>query len=92
MKGLSVAIAISFTAQALLPTAVAGEEFYGIIESLPDDKIGTWMVGGRAFDVTAKTKLDEDDGPLVVGACADVETNDGVVEEIESEPLGKCKK
>jgi hypothetical protein len=69
----------------------ADEEFYGIIESRPDAKTGTWVVGGRNVEVTENTELEEDHGPLVVGACVEVEYEGNVVEEIESEPITKCQ-
>jgi hypothetical protein len=52
--------------------------------------VGTWVIGGRSVSVTEKTDLDEGSGPLRVGACAEVEIEGGVVEEIESEPPAKC--
>ncbi|MGX2038862.1 DUF5666 domain-containing protein [Methylocaldum sp. MU1018] len=70
----------------------AGEEFYGILEKRPEGKVGTWMIGGREVQVTETTKLEEDDGPLAVGACVQVEYEGGSVEEIESEEPGKCRK
>jgi len=41
--------------------------------------------------VTDTTELDEDDGPLVVGACAEVEIKGIVVKKIESEEKYKCR-
>ncbi len=70
----------------------ADEEFYGIIESRPEGKVGTWVIGGRDVEVTERTKLEEDHGPLVIGVCAEVEYEGGMVEEIESEAPAKCKK
>src|SRR5690606_12944776 len=69
-------ISILVTASAMLwisPGIQAGEEFYGILESRPEGKVGNWVIGGRQVAVTEKTKLEEDDGPLVVGACVEVE-------------------
>jgi hypothetical protein len=40
--------------------------------------------------VTEDTELDEDDDPLTIGACAEVEIDGGTVDEIESEPAEKC--
>jgi hypothetical protein len=68
----------------------ADEEFYGIVENRPEGKIGTWVIGGRQVEVTEKTEIDEDDGPLVIGACAQVEYDGNLVEEIESEDKSKC--
>lgn len=74
------------------PNGRAEEEFHGVIESRPEGKVGTWVIGGREVTVTERTKLEEDDGPLVVGACAEVEYEGSAVEEIESEGKAKCGK
>ena len=88
-KSMLIALGVFLTA-GTLHVAHASEDFYGIIESRPDGKVGTWIVGGRAIEVTDKTELDEDHGPLRVGACVEVDMDDGVVEEIESESPQKC--
>ncbi len=78
---------------AISANAGADEEFYGKIQSRPEGKVGTWTIGGRQIAVTDATKLDEEDGPLVVGACAEVEYKGGAVKEIESEDdISKCTK
>lgn len=92
MKRFAVVLAVALVASIPARIAVADEEFYGVIESLPENRIGIWIVGGRSFNVMESTELDEDHGPLIVGACVDVEIDDGVVEAIESEPLDKCQK
>jgi len=66
-------------------------KIYGPIESRPEGKIGTWVIGGRSFDVTDTTELEEKHGPLAVGACAEVEFEGNVVKEIESEEKSKCR-
>ena len=70
----------------------ADEEFKGIVESRPEGKVGTWMIGGRQVVVTERTRLKEEAGPLVVGACAEVEYKGDFVEEIESEEKADCGK
>ncbi len=77
---------------SLSQVALGDDDFYGLIESRPNAKVGTWVVGGRSIEVTDETDLDKDNGPLEVGACVEVEMDDGDVEEIESEPLEKCGK
>lgn len=79
-------------AQSFAQIAVADDEFYGIIDSRPESKVGTWVVSGRSIEVTEDAELDEDNGPLRVGACVEVEIDDGQVEEIESESPKKCSK
>ena len=74
-----------------LPVAShADDDFYGKIESRPDGKVGQWMIGGKAVNATAETELDEDNGVHKVGACVEVEIEDGIVEEIETENMMKC--
>lgn len=75
---------------ALPLASQAGEDFYGKIETRPDGKVGQWVIGGKAVNATAETELDEDAGPHAVGACVEVEVEDGVVEEIETENMKKC--
>jgi hypothetical protein len=92
MKISLAVFACAFIAPSIVQVAVADDDFYGIIESRPDGKIGTWVVGGRSVETTESTDLDEDNGPLKVGSCAEVDIDEGKVEDIESEPLNKCSK
>ncbi|MCS6846209.1 MAG: hypothetical protein RMN52_00670 [Anaerolineae bacterium] len=63
----------------------------GILTRRPPGKVGIWVVGGQSFMATARTQLDTDEGPLVVGACVKVKIRAGVVKEIDSEPAGDCR-
>jgi hypothetical protein len=66
------------------------DEFHGIVEKRPEGTTGAWIIGGREVAATERTKLEEDDGPLVVGACAEVEHQGDSVKEIESEEPSEC--
>jgi hypothetical protein len=93
MKQYLVAVfAVASISLAIVQFALANGDYYGIVESRPDGKVGTWIVGGRSVEVTEHTDLDEDNGPLKIGTCAEVDIDEGKVEEIESEPAGKCSK
>lgn len=70
--------------------AFADEEFYGTIDSRPTENTGIWVVSGQQVEVTAKTEIDNDHGPLVVGSCVEVEHKKGVVKEIESAKPAMC--
>ena len=50
-------------------------EFVGTIQSLPSTPgfIGDWMVGGRIVHVTSATRIEQEDGPVAVGAAVKVE-------------------
>src|SRR5262245_49544930 len=54
-------------------------EFRGVIEALPNTAgfIGDWKVSGRTVHVSATTKIDQEDGKVMVGATVKVE---GVVQ------------
>jgi hypothetical protein len=85
-------IAYIFMAAALLaaPVSYASKDFFGTIGSRPEGNAGTWVVGGRNVDVTDKTRLGEEYGPLSVGACVEYEGK--AVKEIASEEKKKCKR
>lgn len=91
MKKLQHLLLGVFTLLLFILLGCESVKIYGPIESRPEEKEGTWMIAGRTFTVTDTTKLDEENGPLVVGACAQVELKGIVVEEIESEEASKCR-
>lgn len=74
------------------PVSHARDEFFGTIENRPKDNVGAWTIGGRTLNVTAKTELDEDHGPFVVGACVEVEHNGNIALEISTEEKKHCSK
>ena len=90
MKRILIAFACTFVVYSYTGVAFADDDFDGIIESRPDGKAGTWVVGGRSVEATERTRLEEHHGPLKVGVCAEVELERGVVVEIESQPPYKC--
>ena len=73
-------------------SANASEEFYGTVENRPTENLGIWTISGQQVEVTDKTDIENDNGPLVVGSCVEVEHNKGVVEEIESAKPADCGK
>lgn len=70
--------------------AQSNKDFKGLIDNLPHNKLGDWVIGGRTVTVTAKTHLDEDDGPAVVGTCVSVDYEGALVKEIETEKAAEC--
>ncbi len=91
MKKLLITLVSAFLLPLAAQQVTAEEEFTGIVESRPESTAGTWVIGGRSIEVTESVELDEEDGPLSVGACAEVDIENGVVEEIESEPDEECQ-
>ena len=78
---------------AILITACADNEveYTGILDHRPEGKDGMWVIDGKSYSVNDNVELDEDNGPLTVGACVELEMEDGDVKEIESEDMDKCQ-
>ena len=57
------------------PTPMPGMwvKFYGVIESIPAGRVGTWIISGRQVEVTPATWVDEHKGLAQVGAPVEVE-------------------
>jgi hypothetical protein len=47
--------------------------FKGTIESFPAGFVGDWRVGGRTIHVTNTTRIEQEDGPVAIGAFVEVE-------------------
>ena len=69
----------------------ADDELYGMVQQMPENRIGAWVIGGQRVVVTERTQIEEDDGRIRVGTCVEVEYEGKIVEEIEHKPIGKCK-
>lgn len=78
---------------ATLVTACADNEveYYGILDHRPEGKDGMWVIDGQSFSVTDEVELDEDHGPITVGACVELEMDEGDVKEIETAEMNKCR-
>lgn len=82
-------VLITFFVLGFMNTALADEEFYGKIESMPENSFeGEWVIDGKTYQVTSETEIDEEDGIAKVGACVEVEIDggekdSGAVEEID---------
>ena len=64
--------------------------FYGVIEARPENPVGKWVIGGQVFMADGATEFDQVEGPLQVGTCAKVRIRNGLVHEIDSEPMRNC--
>jgi len=89
LKLVSCFTLLLFITQPLLADEI---EYKGIIHARPAGTAGNWIIGDNVYKASEKTKLDEEKGPLIVGACAEVEVKNGKVTEIETESMKKCQK
>lgn len=90
LMSLRFALLIAVSSLTFSSSAFADEEFYGTVESRPTENPGIWVISGQQVEVTDKTDIDNDHGPLVVGSCVEVEHKKGVVKELESAKPSKC--
>ncbi len=67
-------------------------EITGIIELRPVSAQGTWIIDGVKYRVPKKVELDDEKGPLGIGACVEIELEGGVVKEIETKDPDECRK
>jgi hypothetical protein len=69
-------------------------EWTGLVLTRPTGVTGTWVVGGMSFEATSSTQLEEEHGPLDVGACArvryEVSSGVNVASTISSQEAYKC--
>jgi len=95
--GLALMLTLAFS---LIPDQTSAKrgggkdrsEYYGIVESRPAQGLhGDWVIGGRTVTTNPRTEFDQAEGPLAIGGCAKVHFRNGVVHEIDSEPLHNCR-
>jgi len=79
------------------PSTTAGgndQEWFGVVITQPAGVAGTWIVGGMSFEASSGTQLEQNNGPLVVGACVRVryQVSSGVnqASNIASQEAYKC--
>lgn len=95
LAGLAAAFLVAADAQTVAAAKGDLPTWRGWVESRPSGtNVGTWVVGSRAFQADSSTEFNQEEGPLVVGACAKVkyQTANGVdrAVEIDSEPASDC--
>jgi hypothetical protein len=73
MKAISLAMVLTL-GMALACFAEDEAELEGVIQRLPPDQLfGTWIVSDRVVIVTDGVIIEEDDGPIRVGAKVEIE-------------------
>lgn len=69
----ALVLAIAMGCSAFAADERAEIHLEGVIQQLPAGQLlGIWMVSQKAVVVTEATKLEEEDGPIKVGAKVDV--------------------
>jgi hypothetical protein len=74
MRTRRIILVLLMLSLLLTGTALAKDEFYGVVEQMPPyGPYGIWIIGGRSVLVTAETKMKQKKGPIVPGAWVEVE-------------------
>lgn len=81
------------------PSATTGtpgteQEARGLVETMPANLIGTWVINGVSYLTTASTEFKQENGPFAIGSCVKVHyaigSTPAVVREIETKLAGDC--
>ena len=56
-------------------TGKSESKFYGTVQKIPADRLGTWVVNSREIMVTKETRIKEEYGSAAEGAYVEVEGN-----------------
>jgi hypothetical protein len=67
------------------------DDYHGMIYKRPEEKVGAWTIGEKTFYIVESTRLDEKNGPAVVGQCVEVEMDKNSLMEIETTSQDRCK-
>ena len=70
-----------------------GREVYGIVETMPmTGFVGSWVISGGTYTVTAQTEIKQKYGPIEVGSCVEVELtqDESAVRELQSKRDANC--
>lgn len=72
-------------------------KIYAAVDAMPPAGVltGTWMLAGVNFTATAETRIEEEEGPLAIGACAEAKydpTNGAMaLRKLEGEEAEDCQ-
>jgi hypothetical protein len=85
---LALGIMLALTAELAFASGREGDEsceksgagkseskFYGTVQKIPPERVGTWVVNGREILITRETRIREEYGTVVEGAYVEVEGN-----------------
>ncbi len=90
MKPMILSVFLATLALGNPAVAQSDKGFKGLIDNLPHDKLGAWVVGSRQLNVTDKTRFDAGEGPVIVGACVSVVLEGTLVKLIKTEKESQC--
>ncbi len=75
----------------LLCAGVAADETrHGIVKQEPEDDYVYWFIGGEQLDMAEGASIKDKVGPLEVGACAELDIADGVIQSAKTRPMSDC--
>lgn len=70
-----------------------GHEFRGIVEVIPENRIGEWTISGKQYKVTEQTEITDQYGTIAVDSCVvgEMSSDNTYVRELKSAREYACK-
>ncbi|MCB0112198.1 MAG: hypothetical protein KDE53_40020 [Caldilineaceae bacterium] len=79
------------TPSATSTSTPSGErEIYGLVESMPGNRVGNWVINGVTYVATESTEFQQEHGAFAVGACVKIHAQNNTMREIETEQAYRC--
>ena len=67
-------------------------EYRGILQNRPVGTAGVWVIDDVPYHANFKTIVEQEHGPLGIGACVGIAMTRGIVRRIESENPDTCRR
>ena len=75
----------------VVSVAAAGEDsWYGIVKKEPQGDYQQWFIGDQELSMGQEVKIKMLAGPLDIGACAELNVADGVIQWLKTRPMSQC--
>ena len=67
-------------------------EYRGILQNRPVGTAGVWVIDDVPYHANFNTIVEQEHGPLGIGACVGIAMTRGIVRRIESENPDACRR
>jgi hypothetical protein len=84
------AISCLVLGMAVSATAVCDESRYGIVKKEPQGDYSQWFIGDKELSMGEDASIKMLSGPFDIGACAQFNVTDGVIQWLTTRPMSHC--
>ena len=77
----------------MVAVPATGSEFRGIVEVIPENRIGEWTISGKPYNVTEQTEIKEQYGTIEENSCVvgEMSADNAYVRELKSAREFACQ-